>query len=487
MVASRFNRSMWRSALFFAPAFAVVAPLAAQSADQVSLASLQRAAQAPATPAVEVTFAKDVAVIIQQNCQVCHQPGGIGPMSLTTFEEIRPWAALIKDRVVTREMPPYQYDTHVGIQDLKNDWRMSPEEIRTIAAWVDAGAPMGDAADLPPAASFPDGSKYTLEDYFGRPPDVIVSSTPYDVPAMGADRWWRPTVPSGITESRCIAGVETRPSLASRTVAHHANTSFQGGTIVDPNAPAADANAPRGGGGGGGGGQLSEYAMGKIGEIVPPDACRRAPADGSVSYDIHFYPNGTEVNGAVVNVGIWLHPVEHAPKYRQNLTLYGTASGSGDLEIAPQGTLMTEGITRWDYPVRIDSWQPHGHLRLVGAKLEILDPNTGRKELISMVSNWNAGWHHSHVYEDDVAPLVPAGHLLIRTQWYDNTDANYYLRALGGDPDMWVGTGDRTADEMSHQWIAVTHLDEEGYQAILAERASRAPASEGPVTGPNRN
>jgi hypothetical protein len=70
---------------------------------------------------------------------------------------------------------------------------------------------------------------------------------------------------------------------------------------------------------------------------------------------------------------------------------------------------MTEGITRLGYPVRIDSWQPHGHLRLVGAKLEVLDPTTGRKTLISMVSNWNAGWHHSHVYEDDYAPLIPAG------------------------------------------------------------------------------
>src|SRR5690606_28115362 len=108
-------------------------------ADQLSLAST--GARTATSAAAEVTFAADVAVLIQQNCQVCHQPGGIGPMSLTTYEEIRPWAPMIKEKVVKREMPPYQYDTDVGIQELKNDWRMSPEEIRTIADWVDAGAP----------------------------------------------------------------------------------------------------------------------------------------------------------------------------------------------------------------------------------------------------------------------------------------------------------------------------------------------------------
>jgi hypothetical protein len=357
---------------------------------------------------------------------------------------------------------------------------MSTEEIKTIAAWVDAGSPMGDPEDMPPPAQLPDGSTYRLEDYFGRPPDVVITSTPYDVPALGGDRWWRPSVPTGITQSRCIAGVETKPSLPARSVSHHANTSFRGGEVeaapaaagdvVDPTAEAAS--------------QLSEYALGKVGEIVPPDACRRAPANGEVSFDIHYYPNGTEVQGATVDVGIWLHPADHEARFAQNLTLYGTQSGSGDLEIAPQGTLMTEGISVWDHPVRVDSWQPHGHLRLVGAKLEVLDPTTGRKTLLSMVSNWNAGWHHSHVYEDDYAPIIPAGHLMIRTQWYDNTDANHYLVALGGDPDMWVGTGDRTADEMSHQWIAITHLDEAGAAQILADRATRLPATpEAPARG----
>lgn len=461
MVALQWLKSMRLGAARSVPALAVFALFALPgSAESVAAQQQVALGSSPAASPIadaddEVTFARDVAVLIQENCQNCHQPGGIGPMALTTYEEVRPWAGVISQLVATREMPPYHYDTDVGIQEIKNDWRLSDEEIGTIVAWVDAGAPLGDPADLPPAATFPDPSEFRLQDYFGRAPDLVISSTPFPVPSVGADLWWRPTVPTGITESLCIAGVETKPTLESRTVAHHANTSFRGGTL-----PSGDT----------GGGQLSEYAMGKIGEIIPPDACRRAPADGEVAFDIHYYPNGTQVEEAVVEVGIWFHPANDQPEYRQNLSLYGTASGSGDLEIPPQGTLMTEGMTSWEYPVRIDSWQPHGHLRLVGAKLEVLDPTTGRKTLLAMVSNWNAGWHHSHVFEDHVAPLIPAGHVLVRTQWYDNTDANQWLTRLGGDPDMWVGTGDRTADEMSHQWIGVTHLDQEGYERLLEER-----------------
>jgi len=475
MVVLRWMESMRRGAALCVPAAAVFALFAMPGAVE-SLAAQQQVALAggtasPSRNTDDVTFARDVARLIQENCQICHQPGGIGPMALTTYEEVRPWAGVIRELVATREMPPYHYDTDVGIQEIKNDWRLADEEIRTILAWVDADAPLGDPADLPPPVTFPDGSQFRLEDYFGRAPDVVISSTPFAVPEIGADLWWRPTVPTGITESLCIAGVETKPRLDSRTVAHHANTSFRGGTIDTPEPRGSDASdAPAGNTGGG---QLSEYAMGKIGEIIPPDACRRAPANGNVAFDIHYYPNGTPVEAAVVDVGIWFHPPENQPRYRQNLSLYGTSSGSGDLEIPPQGTLMTEGMTVWPYPVRIDSWQPHGHLRLVGAKLEVLDPTTGRKTLLAMVSNWNAGWHHSHVFEDHAAPLIPAGHILVRTQWYDNTDNNQWLTRLGGDPDMWVGTGDRTADEMSHQWIGVTHLDQEGYEQLLQEREQR--------------
>ncbi len=395
----------------------------------------------------ELTFTADIAPILQENCQVCHQEGSIGPMPLMTYQDARRYARRIKDMVVQREMPPYQYDTDTGIQDLKYDPRMSEEDIATITAWVDSDQAEGNPADMPPPVEWPDPTEFTLAQRFGAP-DVVVVSDPFDVPEIGQDLWWQPSVPSGISTPRCIRAIETKAvSVDGRAVTHHANTTFRGGD--------------------GGGGRLSEYALGKVGEIIPEGACRTAPANGQVSFDIHYWPNGVQVDGAQVKVGIWLYPEGYEGDHRQTLTLYGLQGGRG-FDIAPHGSLMTQGFHTFRTPVRVDSFQPHGHTRLVAASLRILREN-GRTEMVGMISNWSALWHHSHIFEDDVAPLLDVGDKLILTSWYDNTVNNRY----NPDPDQWVSIGDRTADEMSHYWIAVTHLDEEGIEKIRADRQAR--------------
>lgn len=403
----------------------------------------------------EVTFTKDVAVILQENCQICHQSGSIGPMALTTYEEVRPWAPLIREAVLEQRMPPYQYDTDVGIQELKSDMRLSQDEIATLVAWVDAGTPMGDLADAPPPVEWPDASEWGYASEFG-PPDIIVRSAPFDVPANGQDIWWRPTTDAGITETRCMRAIETKPVVTGRSATHHANSVFvfpqEDEVSTDDDDDADDQ-----------GGRLSEYALGKLGEVIPEGACRTAPAGAQVRWDIHYYPSGEFVEDHVVEVGIWLYPEDYAGSYPQDLRNYGM---QGDIDLAPHGTAMVQGFRSFDHPVRIDSWQPHGHLRLVASSMEFFYPETGRRELISMVSNWSAYWHHSHVYEEDVAPLLPAGAVMVLTQWYDNTANN----PNNPDPDVWVGRGSRTTDEMAHAWIAITHLDQEGYEKILAER-----------------
>lgn len=407
----------------------------------------------------QVTFTRDVMPILQENCQVCHQPGSIGPMSLMTYDEVRPWAPVIKLRVIEREMPPYHYDTHVGIQELQHDKRLSEEEIATIANWVDAGMPQGDPADMPPPVEFPEPGTWQLAADYGQP-DLVVPSTPYTVKAGGQDRWWQPTVPTGLTEDRCIRAIETKPSVPGRGITHHANSTLK---VAGSDGMAGDA-------------RLSEYALGKLGEIVPSDACRIMPAGSMVEWDIHYFPGWAEedVENDQVDVGVWFYPedVDTSKLYKQTLSLYFLQGQGGDYAIAPHSTMMTQGFHSFDHPVRIDSFQPHGHLRMTGMSLEIFDPKTGRKEMVSQISNWHPGWHLSHVYEEDVAPLVPAGSVLILTGYYDNTADNPH----NPDPDQWVGSGDRTTDEMSHAWIAVTHLDDEGFERLRAEREAKEKA-----------
>src|SRR5688572_18997170 len=172
-----------------------------------------------------VTYTKDIAPILQKNCQQCHQPDSIGPMSLASYQETRPWARSIKNKVMAGEMPPYRYDRNVGIQRLKHDLRLSEKEIQTIVRWVDNGAPQGNPADMPPAATFPNANEWAFERQFG-PPDVIVKTKPYTLPARGQDVWWRPIVQTGVTKDRCIRAIAVKPSSKDRAAAHHANTKF---------------------------------------------------------------------------------------------------------------------------------------------------------------------------------------------------------------------------------------------------------------------
>ena len=412
----------------------------------------------------DVTYAGEVAEIIQENCQVCHRQGGIGPMELITYENVRAYAPLIKDRVSKRLMPPYYYDNDIGIQELQEDWRLSDEDINTVVAWVDQGSPLGDLADMPAPPELYDAEGWSLSPTLG-PPDIVVPSEPIDVPAAGNDMWHRPFAPVGLTEGRCIKGLQVKPAGNAKGVVHHANSTFQ--------------QMQEDGSFQGTGDRATEYAMGKLGEIVPDGVCRVLPPDAWVRWDIHMYPGGLGAAAAnavipdnVVELGIWLHPADYEYEYKQDLVSYTFMEGERELVIPPNGKFVTQGLRSFDHPVRIDSFQPHGHLRMRAASLEIFYPDTGQTEVISMVSNWSAVWHQSHLYEPDVAPLVPAGAVLVMKQWFDNTADN----PNNPDPDQYVDYGQRTADEMSHFWMAVTHLDEEGYQRLLEERAEKMAA-----------
>ncbi|PCJ27064.1 MAG: hypothetical protein COA96_03885 [SAR86 cluster bacterium] len=411
----------------------------------------------------QITYNTHVAKILNDNCVVCHQEGGIGPMQLTNYEQVRPWAPLIQMRVASREMPPYAYDHGIGIQDLQADWRLDQDEIDTVVAWVSAGSPLGDADIVPPAAVVRDVNEWNFAPQYGEP-NLIIASSPMDIPANGNDLWSKEYTAVDLTENRCIKAIQVKPRGDARAVVHHANSSVW----VENEYGELERF-----------GQLTEYAMGKWGEVPPNGVCRTLPANSQVLWDIHMFPGGVGataqgeiIKDNVVEIGVWFHEKGYEETtYKQDLSLYALREGyeSGELIIPPHGYKMTQGFHSFDHPVRIDSFQPHGHLRMNAASLEVFYPETGRTEQISQISNWSATWHHSHLYEPDAAPLLPAGAVLVIKQWYDNTANN----PNNPDPDQWVYDGSRTGDEMSHAWIAVTHLDDEGYDRLLAERKEK--------------
>jgi mono/diheme cytochrome c family protein len=167
------------------------------------MASAVQAGQQPAASG-EVTFSKDIAPILQRSCQKCHRQDGVAPMSLVTYEEVRPWARSIKTRTSIGPragvMPPWYVEKNIGIQKFKNDPSLSEEEIAKIAKWADNGAPRGNPADMPPARTWDDASKWSIGT-----PDLIVKTTDLEVKANAPD-WWGeiPRVPTGLTEDRYV-------------------------------------------------------------------------------------------------------------------------------------------------------------------------------------------------------------------------------------------------------------------------------------------
>jgi hypothetical protein len=109
-----------------------------------------------------VTFTKDIAPILQRSCQNCHRPDSLAPMSLITYEEVRPWAKAIKERTLLRgrrgSMPPWFIEKEIGIQKFKDDVSLTDVEIGKISRWADSGAPRGNPADMPPARVFADNA-----------------------------------------------------------------------------------------------------------------------------------------------------------------------------------------------------------------------------------------------------------------------------------------------------------------------------------------
>ncbi len=208
-------------AMHFGPVGIILALLIVMMS-AVTTAGAQTSADVAATQG-QVTFAKDVAPILQQKCQECHQPNSIAPMSLITYQEVRPWARAIKERVAARQMPPWHIDRSVGVQKFKNDMSLTDQQVNTIIAWVDGGALQGDLKDLPPAKPLvTDNEWQAVRDGFG-PPDLVIKSSEYTMPAQHQDVWYRPMSDIPLTEPRwakMVEGVGDRQGLRSVPAGH---------------------------------------------------------------------------------------------------------------------------------------------------------------------------------------------------------------------------------------------------------------------------
>ena len=402
------------------------------------------------------TYSKDIAPILQDKCAYCHNPEGIGPMPLQSYEQVKPFAALIHDRTSKRIMPPWHIDTGIGIQSFKNDASLNDEQIDLIERWFLAGSPEGNPEDLPAPVDFPSGAEWQLGDQLG-PPDLVIKSSPYDVIANGQDQWWTPNVPfEGLDSERFLKAAEFKPSYPlGKKVVHH------GHAVLVPE-------------GGGRSVALARYGVGKSWEMFPEGTGMRVPANGNIAWNLHYFPVGAEGPGDVVEVGLWFYPEGQTPEketvgeamFRVD-GLKGMARGQ-DIVIPPHGYQVLQGTHRLDAPAVIHSYRPHLHMRGKVMTMEAIYPD-GRKEVLSQVNNYDHNWQIAYIYEDDVKPLLPTGTILQFTSVFDNTANN----PINPDPEQWVVFGRRGVDEMSHAWVGITYVNEEQFAQSVAERRAQ--------------
>jgi len=418
-----------------------------------------------------VTFSKDVSRILQDKCQQCHQPNSIAPMSLITYEDARPWARSIKQRVITRQMPPWHIDMSVGVHEFKNDMSLSDAQIDTIVRWVDAGAPEGDPKDMPPPKPLVTDNEWQgVRDGYG-PPDLVIRSSEYTMPAQHQDVWYRPTTDINITEPRWVKMVEIRPTnLKARKIIHHSIAYL----VLNNDPEAVNTLVASGNRAGFDDGdlvnrrpQLMEWAIGKGYDLFRPGTGKLIVPGEKISWDQHIHAVGEEVTGGS-EIGLWFYKKGEEPKKRSYLIGFTGIDRTKMLDIPPNSMAMTEGFTVLKENTLIENFQPHFHLRGKAMQVEAILPD-GSRQILSYVGNFNFNWMTNYIYDDDAAPLLPKGTVIHVSAWYDNTKAN----KNNPDSDQWVGYGDRTVDEMAHAWMNVVYFNDAEYKALQAERKAK--------------
>ena len=392
-----------------------------------------------------MTFSKDVAPIFQRACQNCHRPGAIAPMSLLTYDDARPWARSIRQKVTSREMPPWFIDRQVGVRKFKDDPSLTDQEIATIAAWVDGGAVKGNGADLPPPRHFADADSGT-----SATPDLdhLAAGGPRRA-GRGARlvgrvlRRLRADGGSLHPGGRDEAG-EGRP--LGRPPCHHL-------LLDDRRQDGAERSV-----------MLNEYALGKNGDFFPENAGRlmkagtQDPLPDALPLERQGNPGSDQWSGSSSI------PKGYVPKYLQISSTIGDSPEDLDIP-AGEANVRHDGYYRLEKPTLLVSFQPHMHLRGKSMCVEAILP-TMRVQPISCAKMELRLEPRLHLRRRCRA--APAGR--------HDPACDRLARQLAGqpanpDPRNWAGYGGRTLDEMSFAWMNYYYLSDEDYQQELARRA----------------
>jgi len=413
-------------------------------------------------PADEITYTRNIAPVLQRSCENCHRADGVAPMPLSTYEQVRPWVRAIKQRTSVGPhagvMPPWYVEKNIGIQEFQNDPSLSDEEIAMIGKWVDAGAPRGNAADMPAPKAYPDGKSWTIGT-----PDLIVKLPEMTVKGDAPD-WWGeiPRTPTGLTEDRYVAALEIkefndvdtsasgRQTVGGRFVFHHM---IWGTTVAVPGQPA----------GAGGIGTLAWpiHEVGRNADLFDPRSAKLLKANSWVTSDsVHLHSNGRDTK-AHLEIGFKFMPKDYKPMYRQALVALGNGVDIDIKGMTADQQLHAYAVLQEN--IKVVSFEPHLHAPGQRMCLEaIWGYNIQTLNCVGYDHNWVRGY----TYQDDYAPLLPKGTILHIIGFMNNSSSNKNVP----DPRNWQGSGNRSVANMFIDLGMRVTLTDEQFQEEMAKR-----------------
>jgi hypothetical protein len=388
---------------------------------------------AAATP----TFSHDIAPIVYDNCVSCHRPGEVAPFALFTYDDVKKRADQIVDVTASRYMPPWKPEPGYG--HFTGERRLTDAQIKLIADWSAAGAPMGDPAQMPKLPQFPQG--WTL----GPPDQVVKMTVPFHLPADGHDQYRAFVLPLNVDGTRFVSAVEFRPD--NRKIVHHALF------FLDSNGAAAkkeqdthDGNPGFGAFGGPGftpTGGLGGWVPGSVAERLP-DGWGRAVRKGSdLVVQCHFHPDG-KPETETFSVGIYY------TKDRPEHIVTGGNAHSFRINIQPgEKNYVVTG--KYTVPVDVDliGIAPHAHLICKDMKGNATLPG-GKTIPLIWIKDWDFNWQGTYHYAEPIK--LPAGTVVDMTYTYDNSADN--IRNPNNPPKR-IHFGEQTTDEMAFLFLEI--------------------------------
>jgi tetratricopeptide (TPR) repeat protein/mono/diheme cytochrome c family protein len=404
-----------------------------------SHASPQPASSVSPAPPSHVTFARDIAPIIYQNCASCHRPGESGPFPLLTYSEVKKHANQIVAVTHTHFMPPWLPEP--GDLKLQQERRLSDAQIALIKKWVEQGAVEGNPRDLPPKPHFVEGWQ------LGTPDLIVTAAKPYTVPAGGGDSYWNFILPIPLDSVRWVRAVEIRTN--NQQLIHHANV------IIDRYRSSRRKEAEAGAGFGGMELQIdsehfepdSHFLFLKPGTVVTPFpdgmALQLNPGTDFV-LNVHLQPSGkAEVIQPSVGIFFTDQPATLVP-----MLLQLDADQQLDIPPGDKNFVVSDTFT---LPIDVDllAVYPHAHYLARDILATAALPDGSSKTLLQ-IKKWDLNWQEVFRYVEPVR--LPKGTAIIMRYAYDNSDDNV---ANPNHPPQRVKAGNRASDEMAHFWLQV--------------------------------